>query len=361
MLFLLEPNTPHGKIFTALNNEFLSFLEKSIEAKEFNEDLFTKDIGAVCWSNPDTKEKFSKLWDELSLQNSVDRQTLYNDIIHSQDVSRYFSDRDLALPLIQSQKLNKKIADLTKHLFLRTKKLVGIRDTCDGETIQQHFEEYRRLNSNLCQFCGTELLAQRRKDVPAEKQWCAAYDHLLCKDKHPIFAVHPANLLPTCTTCNSKAKGVKELLISKSDGSRRLCFYPYTENCEQLIYVGLTDVKQDSIIELIVGWLDTDEDTTEKLNSWNEVYQVISRVEEEQAPFAEWIDTDCRAINFDDFLVQIKRRTVRPINWHTSEWLIWKHKFYEWLDKQEDQIKIAVWEIVQSSRDDQNFEIEFGR
>ncbi len=363
MLFPLNPQTPRSKIFTALNEELLHFLEAAIDANEFSLALFTDIVGQACWDNTNTRDKFNALWAQLHLLTEHERRRLYNRIRSSQDVRGYFSNRTLEFPEISQTELNKKLAELTLHLFSNTKKLAGIRDACEGETIQHHFNNYRQMNGNLCQVCGTEILAQKRSGILDEDQWSAPYDHLLSKDKYPAYAIHPDNLLPICHTCNSKAKLAKQLLIKKQhDGTevRRLGFYPYEESCRDLVKVELHGGVAS--LQLKVIWDTPDVDTAEKIIAWDEVYQVKQRVEGDQVDFISWIDGDCQAIDFDDFNQQLQRRANQPNEQiiRSECYKFWRFKLYRWIAYQGDDFKNQLWAMIEQRRSDYDSRFIYG-
>jgi hypothetical protein len=359
MLFLIDQNTPQSRIFQALNAELLYFLSAVINAEAFDESLFSDAVGVACLNNELTKTKFEALWNQLELLCSAERHQIFTSINNSQNLHHFFQDTTSSFAVIGFELVLQRIAELTKHLFSATKDLADIIRVCGGETIQSHFESFRQLNGNVCPVCGTELLAQRRNDVLPQNQWRSAYDHLLCKDKYPVYAIHPANFLPTCSTCNSKAKGADNLLIA-STGERRLCFYPYSESCEQFISVELTQDNSHAIYSLIVRFASVDMVAIEKLAAWVDVYQVPSRVESEQQNFSVWLDTDCRANDFDDFVDQVSRRSILPRDYRDREWLFWRYKFYVWLNAQQERVKQSVWAMIDCARDDINFQAEFG-
>lgn len=363
MLFPLSPSTPRSKIFSALNNELLYFLKASINADRFRRGLFTKKVGKAFWENEKTKNKFSGLWQEISKLTTPKRQELFDKIKNGQNVKNYFDNRELLFPEVLPKELNEKLAELTHHLFSNTKELAKVRDSCDGETIQAHFNWFYQLNGHVCQVCGTELLLQYRSDIPEEDQWRAPYDHLLSKDKYPAYAIHPDNLLPICHTCNSKAKGAKQLLVRKQHGGadlRRLSFYPYDESCQNLVRV---ELQGDMLsLQLTVLWDASDVDIAEKMMAWDEVYQVKGRVQGEQADFIVWIDGDCQPDNYEDFNQQLTRKAIPPsVQIIRSEcWKFWRFKLYAWIVQQDDEFIRQLWAMIEQRRSDEDSKLVYG-
>jgi hypothetical protein len=362
MLFPLHRDTPNSLIFIALNRELLRFLRTSINAQYFDRDLFSLIIGEVCWNNDATREKFKDLWDELQNLTVIQRRTFYNEINNKQDISIYFIDKILEFPNLNSAELTKKLACLTKHLYNSTKDLIPIKRAC-GETLVEHFNAYCRLNYRLCQACGTELLSQPRTNIEEGKQWRSAYDHLLCKTKHAAYGIHPNNLLPLCYTCNSKAKGVKELLIKKQGNRsvRRLSFYPQTESCMDVVTAKL--IECETSLSLSIDWVAMDAAHQEKIVAWDEVYQVKSRVEGIDADIILKINDDCdQPLDLDDFKNQLARKAIIPNNraLRSEPMKFWRYKLYEWLSNESNDLIEAIWEMIEQRRDDDNYREEYG-
>jgi hypothetical protein len=344
MLFPITSDTPSCEVFKLLNSELLHFLDPKSRSLVFSEQLFLNCKKSICWSNKPTRLKFETVWIELQKLTKKAHCSIYRDIKTSQSLENFFSDKALPLPAIAPVLLLNSLKSLTTHLFTRTKDLSDT-ERAAGQSLLEHFLAFEEKNSNLCPACGTELLAQGRSGTPKGKQWRAAYDHLLCKDKYPEFAIHPANLLPTCHTCNSKAKGAKNVIIDKA-GNRRLAFYPYIEHCSALMRVELSDQKPDSILELIVKWEAPTTIAEEKLSVWKEIYQVPERVEHELSSFPTWLHIDCQATSLAEFTEQIKRRSQQSAAHRHTPWLFWKTLLYKWIDAQDNSTKESLWAVI---------------
>jgi hypothetical protein len=361
MLFPLDPNTPRCSVFTVLNDELLYFLQASIESNEISRELFTAGVGQACWDNLPTKEKFESVWNNLP-DTQDEKLTIFNNINDKQNMEQLFGDRGAQFPTIQSEPLRESLKLLTKHLFKSTKDLAGIKAACGDEDINSHFLRFCALNFRLCQTCGTELLAQPRADVESEGQWRSAYDHLLSKDKHPSYAIHPGNLIPLCDTCNGKAKRAKELLLSPT-GARRLAFYPFTESCMDVVTGELREQPDELSCVLEVSWHAHDADHREKLEAWNEIYQVKSRVEGIESDYVLKLNDDLdQPEDLAEFKQQLAIKARPPHNraLRTKEMKFWKYKLYEWLSGQQDDFIEAIWEMILHRRDDDSYMEEYG-
>lgn len=369
MLFSLNPQTSQCSVFSLLNAEFLHFLQSSVNADIYSERLFRtftetsrgrqRTVPSVCWSNKPTREKFHKLW--LALPDTiVKRQELSDQISESQNIQIFFNDTQARLPELVPTSLFEACKSLTTHLFTCTKDLAKAKLQSQG-SIENHYQNFVRENnhSHLCSICGTALLSQNRANVVDEDQYRSDYDHVLCKDKYPVYSVHPGNFIPTCHICNSKAKGPKDVLRDNGN-QRRIAFYPLPpsqESCEQFAAVSLHLSDRRDLIEnnwetplesAFVLFPRAPVDIVSKIEVWKEVYKVTERVEQHlKTHFCERIATDLRPVSFDDFCRQLDRYSRQmPIDYKKSEWRFWWHKVYEFLSSQNEAYLQDVWVLI---------------
>jgi len=289
------------------------------------------------------------------------REEIYCSLSMAQNLPIFFTNIGKSFPLLSGTEFAA-VKELTTHLFENTKKLVGVQAACNNETLTIHFDAFRGVNGNLCIVCGTEPLAQVLAGVAAAGQWRSDYDHMLGKAKYPIFGVHPNNLVPICGTCNRKAKGSKELLVVSGAANppiRRLSFYPYQESCEGSVQVELVD--DDTFLKLEVSWAGATPDEIVKINAWNEVYQVKSRVEGEFREFVTKIANDCRPRDCNDLKDQIRRRAFCSADdKHNESWLFWRTELYAWICGQGDLLMEEIWDMIISRSDDRAHHKVFG-
>lgn len=388
MLFPLATNTPQCKVFEVLNNELLYFLEQSIHASPFNKDLFTTytlmvdgealEKISACWLNLQTRDKFQALYNELPT-TVAKRQNLFNKINSAQDIRVYFNDLVAPLPELDNDKLFNAFKALTTHLYTRSKDLVDIK-TQAGSSIEQHYQQYKQANNNtqLCYQCGTSYMSQDRDDVDDDEQWRADYDHILCKDKYPIYSVHPGNFIPTCHICNSKAKGARNLLKCKLE-NRRVAFYPLppsNESCHEYVSVeaclkNLSDLSTDAwdapLASAKVIFENVPLGLTAKIDVWEEVYQLSQRVESQVTS-----NLICRLFSdlmnpqdYNDFIYMLKRRTQNsPDDLMKTEWRFWWQCVYRFIVKQSDSYLKDLWFLMDWKRAQTNqadMEATFGQ
>ncbi len=351
MLFPIRPETTRSIVFEKLNQEIGCFLKSCVTAKRFGNGLFSDELRDAITNNQPTWEKFKELWDVIRPLDVVERTKLVSVFDASQTIQRYYTDKGYSLPTIRDD-VNKVLAVLTKHLFVRSSGLVAIENTCN-ETLHENFDKFRNVNNNICCFCGASELAQVRAGVDVNDQWRAANDHLLAKKEYPIFAVHPDNLILICETCNSKAKLSKDLLNikkKKHPDVRRLCFYPFIENCN--VYVGIK-VDQDKLRLVARFTMNAhDPDIQEKLHTWNDVYNIQERVEGKFTDLAVLVDSDCHADDLNEFRIKVQEEAEAcKNNCRLETWKFWKYRLYEWLDNHGDVVD-DLWGNILNKRSD---------
>lgn len=167
-------------------------------------------------------------------------------------------------------------------------------DDVEFSDMHEHYQEFKRLNTPICSFCGlssmtAEVLIEPEDGavLPEEKQRRASYDHYLPKAHYPFLAVDFNNLIPCCDTCNEDFKEEKDALTD--DDERSLSFVPYSQEQVQL---RATYVKRTGdFYKMRVGILTTGCDIEKKGKTWNRIFKVQGRVNHllDEAFTEEWL------------------------------------------------------------------------
>ena len=350
MLFRLSANTPRFEVFRLLNDELLFFLEESVGEDIFSRALFTNgNVGHACWDNFKTQEKFENLFNALTDAGIHIKQQLLEATRNHQNLQAFFESPKRSLFEFMDSTCKKNLKSLCTHLYCSTKDLAPIISASGGDNITAHFNAYRKpaVNGNICKACGMKELASFRAEVPDGDQWRSDYDHQLCKSKYPIFAVHPDNLIPLCDVCNQDAKKAKDL-FRRNDGKERLAFYPHSEEAQEFIEIVIDDLR-DPEPKVKVKWSTLDDDLLDKLETWDEIYEIRSRVEGRFRALAEVVLDE---INPKDSAHLVDRiiDEARPVDANTlkrKEWVFWYQKLFFALDNVDLSPFIAKWEFVQ--------------
>jgi hypothetical protein len=350
MLFRLADNTPRFEVFELLNQELLHFIEHSINTNAFGRELFTQGaIGDVCWVNPSTCEKYEGLFNALQTASGNVKQNLFEVMRDNQNLEAFFATPQRNLLDFIREPCFKALKELCTHLYCSTKDLAPVVTASGGTNIKDHFSSYRdqAINGNVCKACGMQELAAIRAGIPDGDQWRADYDHQLCKSKYPIFAVHPDNLVPLCDFCNQDAKKAKDL-FKHENGTNRLAFYPYTEEAKGLIDIEIDNLR-DPEPTIKVHWNTEDGDLLDKLETWDDVYEIRRRVEGKFRPLETIIEDNIRPRDSAHLASRVSYEaqpyTVDQLK--RKEWAFWYQKLFSALEQIDMGPFIDKWEFVQ--------------
>lgn len=349
MLFCLAPNTPKFEVFRLLNDELLHFLGQSVNTNAFCRALLTQDdIGKACWGNEPTREKFKLLFNALQVAGNDTKLQLFAVMRDNQNLEVFFSAPQRNLFDFMSVACQKALKLLCTHLYESTKDLGPVK-AAGGTDIKAHFNAYQAhaVNGNICKACGMKELAPRRAGILEGDQWRADYDHQLCKSKYPIFAVHPDNLIPLCDVCNQDAKKAKDLFKHKN-GTERLAFYPYTEEAKGLIDIVIDNLR-DPEPTIKVNWNTQDPVLLDKLNTWDEVYEVRSRVEGQFRSLEVIIEDELRPRDSAHLVSRISDEARAHIDdtLKRKEWAFWHQKLFSQMQQIGEHDIKAFWEKLE--------------
>ncbi|WP_434953190.1 hypothetical protein ACRWQL_09125 [Shewanella sp. HL-SH4] len=339
MLFSLAPLTPKFKVFHKLNEELLYFLQHAVPVTDFSRgSLSAGAIGQACWNNAKrpkgkeklTKDKFQELHLELQNLPLELRQQLFEIVRDNQNLQTLFATPNHDLLSFLPKSCLTALKELGSHLYGSTKTLQPIVNDCDGITIDTHFNSFKQVNGEVCRVCGLEKIAAFRANISTEQQWRADYDHFLCKSKYPIYAVHPDNLFPICQTCNQDAKKAEDLFYCTKGKKRRSAFYPFTESAESYVELVLLSDK-DPEPKIQVNWTTRDALVIEKLNTWNDVFQIKNLVEGRFISLENFIQDELNPDSLADLQAAIATKIARPYTGLTltrKPEAFWQNKLY---------------------------------
>lgn len=306
MLFAIRPHLQQSKVFDGLNRFLRETMLAALEGRPVDETNLPAGLCAAVAENPPTCAAIDALVAKLSALPQRQKHALRDSLALNTEPCAFLADRTEPLPYIPDP-VFPALKTIAVHLFQRTAKLRGVEQAC-GECIDDHYARFRNGsapgNGNVCCVCGTEYLAQVRADENDNEQWRGPYDHLLAKDLYPLYGVDPKNLLPICNTCNSKAKLAKDLVLK--DGVRRLSFSPWAEHASMQEIEVVVDDANDLFPRVVVNLRSNDPDRQEKLATWDDVYEIKSRVEGEFKELAAKLAEDAHAPSDAFFLLNLR-------------------------------------------------------
>ncbi|WP_066270997.1 hypothetical protein [Hydrogenophaga palleronii] len=329
MLFEVHPNLQQSEVFEALNRFFRETMLATLEGRPVDETLLPVGLCAAIAGNQPTQTAVDSLRAQLLALDQGNKQAIKDALALNTDPSAFLSDRTASLPVLPDAVLPQ-LKILAIHLFQRTARLKDVEQAC-GERVDDHYARFRHGiapgNGNLCCVCGTEYLAPFQADANDNEQWRGPYDHLLAKDLYPLYGVAPKNLLPICTTCNSKAKLAKDLLLK--DGVRRLSFSPWSERALLNEIEVVIDDAHELFPRVVVNFKSIDPDRQEKLATWDDVYKIKSRVEGEFRELGAKVAEDARAQDDACFLVKLRESgTAKSQAQRQTPFNYWRARVY---------------------------------
>ncbi|MFM0481048.1 hypothetical protein PQQ81_11020 [Paraburkholderia strydomiana] len=322
----------------------------ALEGRADDPEVMPNGLHAAVIANAPTNALVVTLKTALTALTQVEKEHLKATVVENRDPCEFLVTRALQLPVIPDS-VFPHLDALSTHLYAKTAKLVGVETAC-GESIDAHFARFRDNarpgNGNVCCVCGTEYLAQLRSDIDDHEQWRGPYDHLLAKKHYPLYGVHPKNLLPICETCNEKAKLAKDLLVK--DQNRRLSFSPWTERAS-LHEIQTSIDESDVFPRVIVNLSSSDADRQEKLDTWDDVYQIKSRVKGEFKALAEKIAEHVSASSEHEFLRDLRARAlVQAKTCRSTHFNYWRSRIYlavEAMDRSSrEALRLTIAEAV---------------
>lgn len=174
---------------------------------------------------------------------------------------------------LKTEQIPPDIRNLVKDLFidLYEQVLDGAAFTSKYKTLKDHFNEFRKINSNisLCPICGISPL-KTQFDKGREQ-----YDHYFPKTLYPLSSVNFENLVPTCSECNSPGcKGATDP-IAVSAGK---FFYPFDESHKGIdikFQIVVDNINVDNI-EWAVDFACPD-GRCEEMQAWRTIYKIDDR------------------------------------------------------------------------------------
>jgi hypothetical protein len=149
---------------------------------------------------------------------------------------------------------------------------------------------YDALRYKVCAFCGVEVL-----DAPGQKR--EALDHFLPIAIYPFAGSNFWNLSPMGTKCNSRYKGVQNVLVDPATGNRRNCFDPFDSPDLTISLNNSRPFEGDKVgpvtcPEWQIQWGGADQC---KLDTWEAVFSITERYRAStlNPNFRDWIDHFC--------------------------------------------------------------------
>lgn len=274
-----------------VNQVIHEFIKNSIPNCNYSRDLFPewfRDVLAKSKSKTGFKSfenKFEDVHQAFQALDIIARQRIFDLFDEGLDIQSLCNDRQKEVILTENYPvLHEALKALIKEHFYGT--ALSSNKTIEEKlntSLKQHYTEFKTKNrgGRVCPFCGLHeygLLDGEAKDD---------YDHLLYKEKYPLYAVNFSNLVPMCKSCNqSGVKGTADVLYDNDTGLRRSSYYPYQNNLGVKITVEnffaadmLPNVLKEKFpfgyYNLAITHNEIEEE--EKVNTWKTVFKINIR------------------------------------------------------------------------------------
>lgn len=277
MLFSLEkvPNTGLDRL-----HEMISGFYQSVFQGSSYDECFCTDLSSIRNESSKLAALMLDVYQAYSDLGHQSRRAFQQRFDQERNIQPLFDDlaSDITNLGAEHSDLWSKCKSLSNYLYAGVLRLQCFQNLSQY-SLDEHFEDFRNLNGNICCFCGLEEYAELRElsedlENLDESQWRGDYDHLLCKSKYPFLSVDFENLVPTCRTCNRDAKGAIDILCLDSD--RTVAFHPYRD--EQGANWSLSvDVEDAFFMEWNVKFSSDNDMQRAKSDTWLFVYDIRAR------------------------------------------------------------------------------------
>jgi hypothetical protein len=266
-----------------------SFFGNSIQEEPFSRDLFPDWIHSTLEHPKSTLEtKFAKVHTLLHEKgyNSKFRRAVYEQMLVTNRISELCAGTACIPPsaVDWASPLGEAITALMGKLYESLDLAVFRRNVGTHKPTHEFYGEFLKKNKYVCPFCGLRRFKNKR-GVRRED-----FDHYLHKSDFPLAAANMKNIVPTCGTCNQDYKKTKNVL---ADGA---AFFPYSVIPEVKVeidcpdYPAIDNFSDSGKWRVNLSLVTPDEAISPKMATWERVYSVKKRLENEIAEFfEEWM------------------------------------------------------------------------
>lgn len=341
------------------------FYTKLFDGRDFD-DCFPTEFNAVLTASSKTKGCFNSVYEDYHLLTDAHKASFRQ--VYEQQVNLVDAYSDTLIVLL---KPNIKRPNTTEHkeLWGSCKKLgeclyvntLGLRCFTDALStrfntllladMSSHYQEFKRLNSGICSFCGLLPLAAEVLIDPTDEheiQLRASYDHYLPKAKYPFLAVDFDGLIPCCDTCNEDFKKHEDVL--EIEEKRSLAFTPYSQ--DQVRLIADYSRSDGDFYQMLVKIEETGCVLELKGKTWDKVFKVTGRAnklfkdcfsEEWLAPLL--VDVD----NVEEAKRKLLRESIKFIARRTfSKEAYYKELIFRYLSNSADEVVENLITTVQA-------------
>lgn len=286
MFFHLEyiPEHPCNRMQEVI--EF--FFRESIDQADYGDHLFPDWFQPSIHNSKKLSDSFEDVFNELINQSQEHQQQVYSQIENNNCIQNLCDDTGFVMEnfLDWTSVLGGKVKKLfIEKLYAALDKPVFRPEGCDKKPKKSYYEEFIKKNKSVCPFCGMGKFPNPRGKTRSD------LDHYLNKAKYPFLAANLKNLVPMCKECNQGYK--KEKSVIDNEETRTSAFYPFGDNPPIFLTVECQQFPENIDDEIV--WqvtLSSDEDgMDDKIETWDRVFEIKSRIKEEIEEYFEvWME-----------------------------------------------------------------------
>jgi len=186
------------------------------------------------------------------------------------------------------------IEEAIKDLFEYAFGQLSREDDSGSPVRDRHYSDiYDHLPDRICPFCG--LSPMRGKKGPRHH-----LDHWMAISRYPFAGADLRNLCPMCDACNATFKGMTDILHNSANARRRSSD-PYQGPTYQIVLSNSVWGKGNKRMNFFLPrWqIDFMGNPAEQAETWNEVFKIRSRYQEDilDPEFFPWLNHFARWFN----------------------------------------------------------------
>lgn len=170
------------------------------------------------------------------------------------------------------------LSDLNKPDKKKLLRIFNYEGVFNGTTKKRAFWLAKKIERNTCTYCNRLYIFTVEKGNGSTKDELIVrpvFDHWFPKDKYPLLSISLFNLIPSCTICNSSAKGNTDFCLNNH-------IHPYVHEEREPYFT----FKASKTIDKIPKWTvkihrekDSKEDKTIKAFHLDEIYAMHGELE----------------------------------------------------------------------------------
>ncbi len=229
------------------------------------EDVFDPVYREYAW----LKLAIDTIYEKCKLLSAEERAAIREAFNINNRIEELCEGKLAPIPL---SSLSKVVEDDMKPLLVRFYNELLDRALVEGDKLDYYNCLINRNKYTTCPCCGLSIIET------AESHYVEDNDHYLPKAEYPFAIVNFLNLVPLCSKCNKKCKGVKNPF-----DKGRISFYPFDGDRANVDFViSISDNEMLDYGDLKAHEVDIMfDDNVDKLDTWDWLFNIKDRYNEQ--------------------------------------------------------------------------------